>query len=75
MVRTIITPTNASINLSIPEDYIGKPIEITFLALEELQQKPTQKTMADFWGVISDETAQSLHDQITQSRSEWDSNT
>lgn len=70
MVRTIITPTQASISLSIPEDYVGKPIEVTFLALEELEPKPAKKTMADFWGVISDDTAKTLHEQVTQSRSE-----
>ena len=36
MARTIITPKNTNINLSIPNDYVGKPIEITFVALDEL---------------------------------------
>lgn len=71
MVRTVITPTDINITLSIPEDYVGKPIEITFLALEELEPKSPKKTMADFWGVISDQTAQTLHQQVEQSRSEW----
>lgn len=70
MIRTVITPTNTNITLSIPEDYIGKPIEITFLALEELKLKPPKKTMADFWGVISDQTAEALHQQVEQSRYE-----
>lgn len=74
MVRTVITPTNTNISLSIPKDYVGKPIEITFLALEELQQKAGNKTMSDFWGIISDETAQVLHQQVEQSRNEWDNN-
>lgn len=71
MVRTVITPTNTNINLSIPKDYVGKPIEITFLALEELEQKPGKKTMVDFWGVISDQTAELLHQHVEQSRNEW----
>lgn len=75
MIRTVITPTNTNITLSIPEDYIGKPIEITFLALEELEKKPPKKTMADFWGVISDQTAEALHQQVKQSRNEWNNNT
>lgn len=74
MVRTIITPTDTNISLSIPEDYIGKPIEVTFLALEEIEAKPGSKTMADFWGVISDRTAEVLHQEVEQSRKEWDSN-
>ena len=74
MIRTIIIPTQTNISLSIPDHYIGKPIEVTFLALEELEQKPAKKTMADFWGVISDKTAEALHRQVEQSRNEWDSN-
>ncbi len=75
MVRTVIIPTNTNINLSIPEDYVGKSIEVTFLALEELEQKPAKKTMADFWGIISDETAEALHKQVEQNRDEWNKNT
>ncbi len=75
MIRTVIIPTNTNINLSIPEDYVGKPIEVTFLALEEIEQKPAKKTMLDFWGVISDETAEALHEQVEKSRNEWNRNT
>ena len=73
MVRTIITPTNADVHISIQKEYIGKPIEITYLALEELEQKPvSKKTMADFWGILSDETAEDLHKHVKQSRDEWE---
>lgn len=71
MVRAVITPTKTSINLSIPQDYVGKPIEITFLALEELEHKSGKKTMSNFRGVISDETAEVLHQRVEQSRKEW----
>lgn len=71
MVRTVITPTDSNITLSIPKDYIGKPIEITFLALEELESKLAKTIMADFWGVISDQTAEVLHKQVENSRNQW----
>jgi hypothetical protein len=72
MVRTIITPTNTDIRLRIPKKYVGKPIEITYLALEELEAKEPTKIMADFWGKISDETAQKLHDNVKELRTEWE---
>jgi len=73
MVRTIITPTDAEVHLHINKEYIGKPIEITYLALEELEQKPSsKKTMADFWGVLSDETAEDMQAQVKQGRDEWE---
>jgi hypothetical protein len=73
MVRTIITPSDTDIHLSIAKEYVGKTIEITYLALDELEQKPaSEKSMADFWNTISDETAQKLHDNVKQIRNEWD---
>ncbi len=74
MIRTVIIPTAININLSVPENYIGKAIEVTFSALDEVEQKPAKKTMADFWGVISDETAKILHQQVEESRTEWNNN-
>lgn len=74
MIRTIITPADTNINLSVPEDYVGKPIEVTFVALDELQQKPAKKTMADFWGVISNETAKTLYQRAEESGNEWNNN-
>ena len=73
MVRTIVTPSNTDIHLHIEKEYVGKTLEITYLALDEIEQKPApKKTMADFWNTISDETAQKLHDNIKQMRSEWE---
>jgi hypothetical protein len=40
MVRTILRPEHTDIRLSIPETYVGKPIEVTFLALNELERQP-----------------------------------
>lgn len=71
MVRTIITPTKSDVLLSIPKEYIGKPIEVTVISLEESEQKPSKKTMGDFWGIISDETAKLLHEEVEQNRREW----
>ena len=73
MVRTIITPEKSSIQLDIPKEYVGKEIEVTFLALDELAKSNSDKsTMADFWGVISDDTAEMLHKNVEQSRNEWE---
>lgn len=71
MVRTVFTPTNTNIQLSIPKEYVGKLIEVTFLSLEELEQNSAKKTMADFWNVISDETANILHEEVEKNRKEW----
>ncbi len=41
MVRTIITPADTDVHLLIAKEYVGKRIEITYLALDELEQMPT----------------------------------
>jgi len=71
MVRTIITPESTNIKIAIPEEYVGKPIEVTYISLEELQANSSKKTMGDFWGIISDETAKKLHKAVNQNRQEW----
>lgn len=71
MVRTIITPTDTDIRLTISKEYVGKAIEITYLALDELDApNKSKRTIAGLWGSISDETAQKLHDNVEGMRNE-----
>jgi len=73
MVRTIITPLNTDVHLLIEKEYVGKTLEITYLALDELEHTPQKrKTMADFWNSLSDDAAQKLHQNVEQMRSEWE---
>ncbi|MEO8852350.1 MAG: hypothetical protein ABI359_01135 [Ginsengibacter sp.] len=71
MIRTIITPKTSNIKIAIPDEYVGKPLEITYISLEELEKNASKKTMGDFWGIISDETAKIMHDEVYQNRKEW----
>jgi hypothetical protein len=71
MIRTILTPERRDIFLTIPETYIGKPVEVTFLALEELESRP-EKTVNDFFGLLSDDAYSSLKKHTEQARKEWD---
>jgi hypothetical protein len=73
MVRTIVIPEQNNIFLSIPDAYIGKTIEITFLALDEFNL-PSQKTLGDFVGLLSSDDYQQLKNHTQQARSEWDRN-
>jgi len=70
MVRTILTPDNTHIQLDIPSEYVGREIEVTFLALDELKEDKPKKTMGDFWGILSDETADQLREHVKKSRDE-----
>ena len=70
MIRTIITPANTNIQVSVPKDYVGKPIEITCLALEELEEKHAPKTMSDFFGILPANTYKELKEHTEQARKE-----
>ncbi len=39
MIKTFATPLNNTHNLKIPDNYIGKKIEIIFYALEEIDEE------------------------------------
>ena len=74
MIKTTITPQNNNLHLSIPNSYIGKEIEVLLYAKDEVVQEKAKpkKTMADFWGTISDKTAIELHKEVEESRKSWD---
>jgi len=77
MTKTVITPKKGSYNLAIPEEYIGKQIEILLYSLDEVaEEKKAQpkKTMADFWGILSDKDYQLLKQHTEQAREEWNRN-
>ncbi|EOG6896228.1 hypothetical protein ACLH3T_001579 [Flavobacterium psychrophilum] len=74
MIKTIVTPQNNSILLSIPNNYIGKEIEVLLYSKEEVaEEKPKiKKTMADFWGTLSDQTANEMLKEVEESRKGWE---
>ncbi len=72
MIKTTIIPQNNSLNFTIPDNYIGREIEVLLYAKDELEQeiKP-KKTMADFSGILSENDYQSLKSHTEQARKEW----
>ena len=74
MIRTTITPVNTDIHLSIPDDYVGRKVEVLLYAIDEpVDVQPVKATtMAQFWGVISKESAEDLQKHAAQSRNEWE---
>lgn len=72
MIKTTVTPKNNQINLSIPNNYIGKEIEVLIYAKDEVDvdnEKP-KLSMADFCGVLSEDDYQALKEHTEQSRKE-----
>ncbi|HEY8783862.1 MAG TPA: hypothetical protein VIM16_19700 [Mucilaginibacter sp.] len=68
MVKTILTHRNTHIELDLPVEYVGKRVEITCLPLDDVNIGEKKRTMSDFWGILSDETAKEIHAHINRSR-------
>lgn len=76
MVKTIITPDKKDILISIPENYIGKKIELIYYTLDEIQEsrQPLTNKMkpSDFIGTMSKELGEEMQAYIKKSREEWE---
>ena len=78
MIKTLAIPQNNSYILAIPNNYIGRKIEILFYALDEIvEEKPLpviKKRLSDkYRGILSKEQGQSLNEHIKEMRNEWNS--
>jgi len=77
MVRTHIIPSSNNIQVAIPDNYIGKSVEVTIVAEEDLQEvKPTNEkgNISRFMGIISKERAAEIQKFAEEIRNEWDRN-
>jgi len=74
MVRTIITPADTNVKLSIPSDYVGRKLEVMYYPVDELvEENPLAvKTMAAFRGILSEAEGNDLQEYVKKSREEWE---
>jgi hypothetical protein len=73
MIKTVITPQNDSYMLTIPQNYIGKKVEVLLYALDELTEKKevVPKKPSDFFGSLTQEEGDKFQAYISKSREEW----
>ena len=77
MIRTIVIPDNTSFQLSVPENYIGRKIEIMYYPLDEIKNQENSehpKTLAAFKGILTSDEVETLQESIKKSREEWERN-
>ena len=76
MLRTIVTPKKATINIPIPERYIGKVVEILLFLAEESEkpEKLQPRNIAQFKGFLTNEEASQYQQYLQTARKEWDRN-
>jgi len=81
MVRTLVTPDHANIELAIPQSYVGKQLEVLVYTVDEVETQPAisnltePKKASDFRGTLSAERAELYLNHIKESREGWQKRT
>jgi hypothetical protein len=72
MIKTVLIPKENTLRLSIPNNYVGKEIEILLYAKDEMLEAKTAKgNFARFKGLLTSEEADKYHDYLKQARNQW----
>ena len=74
MIRSLLTPQSTDLHIAIPDNYVGKKVEVLVFPYDEPNDAPkiNPNVMAQFWGVISEETTEEMHKHVEISRWEWE---
>jgi len=75
MVRTLVTTQQQNISILVPQNYVGRQIEVLVYAVDELveeEKKVTANNAAKYKGIFSKEEGEKFNDYIKQVRNEWD---
>ena len=75
MVRKHIIPETNSVMVTIPENYIGKKVEVLVFADEDMQEsQPVKPDISKYKGTLSKERAVEFRQFAEEIRKEWDRN-
>lgn len=72
MLRTILKPEQNKITLQLPDDLIGKTVEVIAFEVEDIEVKNTNKIKpSEMRGFLSVKDAQKMQERIQKDRNEW----
>jgi hypothetical protein len=73
MIRTIITPISQTVSFEVPQDYVGREIEVLLYAKDELEQQTQKKSgsASRFKGLFTNEEATKFDVFLKKAREEW----
>ena len=74
MIKTIITPNENILHLSIPNNYVGEELEVLLYRTDEISIEKNNKpnNAARFKGLLSKNEAEKYHNYLKQGREEWE---
>jgi hypothetical protein len=73
LTRTSIIPTSDKFYLSIPQQYVGREVEVLIFPKSEITEvaEPAKKSMAQYRGVLSKKEGEKMQKYILKARKEW----
>ena len=76
MIRTILKTSQNNLTLTLPDNLVGKLIEVIAFEIQEEPQQPEsinqQLKPSQLRGFLSKKSSDLMHEYINQSRAEWD---
>lgn len=73
MVRTLVTPKEQNISILVPQNYIGKQVEVLVYAVDELEVEEVKpKNLAKYKNIFSKEEGAKFNEYVNQARKEWE---
>ena len=74
MIKATVTPSSNNLQVTIPDNYIGKEIEVLLYSRDELstQHIAKIKNASRFKGILTNEEADKYLAYLKQARTEWD---
>lgn len=74
MIRTILKSDQNNLTLTLPDNLVGKLIEIIAFEIKEddAMQEQKKSKPSELRGFLSKKSSEKMQDYIRQTRSEWD---
>ncbi len=75
MVRATVTPLDQDVSIHVPENYVGRKLEVLLYPVDELtESQPAKKSVAGLRGSLklTDEEYKDLQQYLKEVRNEWD---
>jgi len=74
MLHTTLIPNETTVELVLPNHYVGKKVEFLIYVSDEIERiKPVKQTnAAQFKGILNEEEAKSFNQYLTTTRQEWE---
>jgi len=74
MIRTILKSDQNNLTLTLPDNLVGKLIEIIAFEIkeEDAMQEQKKSKPSELRGFLSKKSSEKMQDYIRQTRSEWD---